>query len=67
MHIETLVVDSAPIINSALKLSNLYSHIVTVPEVIAEIKDEESKRLLDTLTITQKTPSEEAMKQSIGV
>ena len=64
MKIETLIVDSAPIIKSALQLENLSTKIITVPEVIAEIKDMETRRLLETLAIQTQTPSEEAMKKS---
>jgi RNA-binding protein NOB1 len=61
---ECLVLDSAPIIKSAKLIGNLSEEFITVPEVLAELKDKTTRETLEILTykISTKTPSEEAMK-----
>ncbi|KAJ2998687.1 Nin1 binding protein [Globomyces sp. JEL0801] len=66
-NIETLVVDSAPIIESAYKLFTLSDQLITVPEVIQELRDKKTLSILESMPfqIITKTPSEQAMKQII--
>lgn len=61
---ECLVLDSAPIIKSAKFIGDLSEEFITVPEVLAELKDKTTRETLEILSykITTKTPSEEAMK-----
>jgi RNA-binding protein NOB1 len=46
-------------------LPTIASSLITCPEVIHEIKDRDTRELLKTLDIAQKTPSEECMKRII--
>ncbi|RUS17018.1 Nin one binding Zn-ribbon like-domain-containing protein [Endogone sp. FLAS-F59071] len=59
----SLVVDSAPLLK-AIPLAHLADKFYTVPEVIAEIRDERSREYLTRLPFEFqiKTPSEEALK-----
>lgn len=59
----SLVVDSAPLLK-AIPLAHLADKFYTVPEVIAEIRDEQSREYLKRLPFEFqiKTPSEEALK-----
>jgi RNA-binding protein NOB1 len=67
MKISTLVVDSAPLINSPENIFKLSDNVITVPEVMKEIVDKKTLNTLASLpfTITTKTPSQEAMNASI--
>ena len=62
-----LVIDANAIITHQSGLLNLhtqYDRIVTIPEVIAEVRDGQSRQALSTLPfeIEQLTPSEESMR-----
>lgn len=59
-EVDTLIVDSAPIIKDALSLNSISSKIMTVPEVFKELRDAKTRLVLQTLPfdIAQKTPAE---------
>ncbi len=66
---KVLIVDSAPIIKSLEKLPLICHNLVTIPEVIHELKDKKTRELLTTCSfeIQQRQPSEAAIKKSIFV
>ncbi|RKP09402.1 Nin one binding Zn-ribbon like-domain-containing protein [Thamnocephalis sphaerospora] len=61
---EYLVVDTGPLLKGA-SLTSLATKLFTVPEVVAEVRDQKSRAILDTLELTVRTPSEEAMQAII--
>jgi rRNA maturation endonuclease Nob1 len=63
MKANLLVVDSGPLIKSLPELANISQNLITVPEVIAEIKDESSRKAIEGLELQVRTPSEKCMKQ----
>ncbi|KAI8909058.1 Nin one binding Zn-ribbon like-domain-containing protein [Gorgonomyces haynaldii] len=64
MIVNSLVVDAAPLIKSAYKLGQMSSNLVTVPEVMAELRDEQTRQEMERLPfeIKTRTPSEECMR-----
>jgi RNA-binding protein NOB1 len=62
----TLIVDAGPVIKTGESLALLAESLITVPEVIAELRDPASKAAIEALQITTRTPSEQAMKRVIA-
>jgi RNA-binding protein NOB1 len=67
--IECLVVDTAPIIKSLHSLPALAERLITVPDVLLEIKDQKTKQELQAFTkpMETKIPSPEAIKLVLKV
>lgn len=63
-HVQTLVLDTAPLLTGA-NLDGLAERYVTIPEVLAEVRDKWSRRNLEFITnykLEIRQPDEEAMK-----
>ena len=60
------VIDSGPIIKGVRLESLKAEHLVTVPEVLSEIRDKRAREMLATLPVELETrePSHEALEQS---